>query len=279
MRNIDTDTVTQAVRGLAVEACTLLGDDVVTTIEKAAAKETSDTGSEILKLLQENARIACHEKLPLCQDTGVAIVFCEIGQAVRISGGTLTQAINEGVRQGYREGYLRKSVCDPITRQNTGDNTPAVIHYDIVPGDRINILFAPKGFGAENMSRIKMLTPSQGLEAAGRFVIETVKKADANPCPPTIVGVGLGGTMEKAALMSKKALFRPLGSRNEDETLQTLEREWLQEINRLGIGPQGLGGSITSLAVHISTFPTHIASLPVAVNLQCHAARHKAIEL
>jgi fumarate hydratase subunit alpha len=230
-------------------------------------------------LLIENAQIARREKMPICQDTGMAVVFCEIGQSVQIVGGPLDEAINEGVRRGYQEGYLRNSVCDPISRLNTGDNTPAIVHYDIVAGDRIHLLFAPKGFGAENMSRLKMLTPSQGIDAARQFVVETVKNADANPCPPTIIGVGLGGTMEKSALMAKRALFRPLGSKNENSGLAKLEKEWLEEINALGIGPQGFGGNITSLAVHIESFPTHIASLPVTVNIQCHAARHKSIEL
>lgn len=279
MRNIHVHTIRDAVKNLAIEACTVLGDDVIQAIERAVEKETSTSGKEILRLLIENARIANKEKMPLCQDTGMAVIFCDIGQSVQIIGGVLDEAINEGVRRGYQEGYLRKSVCDPITRKNTGDNAPAVVQYAIVPGDRIHLLFAPKGFGSENMSRLKMLTPSQGLDAVRRFVVETVKKADANPCPPTVIGVGLGGTMEKSALLAKRALFRPLGSKNKNTRLAQLEKEWLEEINTLGIGPQGLGGRTTSLAVHIDAFPTHIASLPVAVNIQCHAARHKSVEL
>lgn len=276
MRKINADQIIEVVCQLAVEACTVLGDDVVAALTRASEREKGEPGREILRLLAENAAIACREKMPICQDTGMAVVFLEVGQSVHVTGGSLTDAVNEGVRRGYAQGYLRKSVCDPLTRLNTGDNTPAVVYYDIVPGDRIKILFAPKGFGAENMSRLKMLTPSQGLEAAKRFVVETVQRADANPCPPTIIGVGLGGTMDKCALLAKKALFRPLDTINEDATLQKLESEWLEEVNRLGIGPQGLGGGTTALAVHIAAYPTHIASLPVAVNIQCHAARHKS---
>jgi fumarate hydratase subunit alpha len=279
MRKINVDAIRDQIKKLAMEACTELGADVVQAIERAVKKEKSASGKEILRLLIENAKIAHREKMPVCQDTGMAVVFCEVGQSVQIVGGPLDEAINEGVRRGYEEGYLRKSVCDPVSRKNTSDNTPAVVHYDIVPGERIHLLFAPKGFGAENMSRLKMLTPSQGLDTAKQFVVETVKNADANPCPPTIIGVGLGGTMEKSALMAKRALFRPLGSKNKNARLEKLEKVWLEEINSLGIGPQGLGGSITSLAVHIDAFPTHIASLPVAVNIQCHAARHRSIEI
>ena len=215
----------------------------------------------------------------MCQDTGLAVVFIEMGQEVHLVGGSLKEAVEEGVRQGYQEGYLRKSVCHPFTRQNTGDNTPAVIHVEVVPGDRFRLIFAPKGGGSENMSRVTMLTPAVGVQGVKEFVIQRVKEMGPNPCPPTIVGVGIGGTFEVAALLAKKSLLRPLGSVNSDPELAALEKDWIEEINRLGIGPQGLGGRITSLAVHINMMPCHIASLPVAVNIQCHAARHKETEL
>jgi fumarate hydratase subunit alpha len=238
-------------------------------------KEESPLGGEILKELKENARIAKEENVPICQDTGFAVVFVELGQEVHLVGGSLNEAIHEGVRQGYRDGFLRKSICHPFTRANTGDNTPAIIHVEIVPGDKVKITVAPKGGGSENMSRVVMLTPSDGVEGIKRFVIQRVKESGSNPCPPTIVGVGIGGTFEQAALLAKKSLLRPLGSKNSNPELDKLESEILTEINKLGIGPQGLGGRTTSLAVHIFMMPCHIASFPLAVNIQCHAQRHK----
>jgi fumarate hydratase subunit alpha len=279
MREIDVKLITEKVRDLCMEANTDLGDDVLQTFDQAIEKEESPLGLEILKELKENARIAKEEKVPICQDTGFAVVFIELGQDVHLIGGTLTEAIHEGVRQGYRDGYLRKSVCHPFTRANTGDNTPAIIHTEVVPGEKVKITVAPKGAGSENMSRVVMLTPSDGIEGIKRFVIQRVKESGSNPCPPTIVGVGIGGTFEQAALLAKKSLLRPLGSKNPDPELEKLESEILTEINQLGIGPQGLGGRTTSLAVHILMMPCHIASLPLAVNIQCHVQRHKETEI
>ncbi len=279
MRSIHVDDIVRTVRDLAIRANTELGEDVVRAFEAALEKEESPTGRDILKRLIENAQIAREEKIPMCQDTGFAVVFVELGQEVHIVGGALREAIEEGVRQGYRDGYLRKSICHPFTRQNTGDNTPAIIHIDLQPGDHFRLILAPKGGGSENMSRVTMLTPAVGVQGVKDFVVQRVKESGPNPCPPTIVGVGIGGTFERAALLAKKALLRPLGSLNPDPELQALEKDWLEAINRLGIGPQGLGGRITSLAVHISMMPCHIASLPVAVNIQCHAARHKQASL
>jgi fumarate hydratase subunit alpha len=279
MREIDVKLITEKVRDLCMEANTDLGDDVLQTFDQAIEKEESPLGLEILKELKENARIAKEEKVPICQDTGFAVVFIELGQDVHLIGGTLTEAIHEGVRQGYRDGYLRKSVCHPFTRANTGDNTPAIIHTEVVPGEKVKITVAPKGAGSENMSRVVMLTPSDGVEGIKRFVIERVRESGSNPCPPTIVGVGIGGTFEQAALLAKKSLLRPLGSKNPDPELEKLESEILTEINQLGIGPQGLGGRTTSLAVHILMMPCHIASLPLAVNIQCHVQRHKETEI
>ncbi len=277
MREIDVKWITEKVRDLCMEANTDLGEDVLQAFDQAIQKEESPLGIEILKELKENARIAREEKVAICQDTGYAVIFIELGQDVHLVGGNLKEAIFEGVRQGYRDGYLRKSICHPFTRVNTGDNTPAVIHTEIVPGDRVKITVAPKGGGSENMSRVVMLTPSDGIEGIKRYVVQRVKESGSNPCPPTIVGVGIGGTFEMAALLAKKSLLRPLGSRNPDPDLERLESEILEEINRLGIGPQGLGGRITSLAVHILMMPCHIASFPLAVNIQCHAQRHKEI--
>ena len=279
MREIHTSQITTAVRDLSIDANTHLGEDVLEAFATAIDQEASPTGKDILKKLVENAGIARAEEIPICQDTGFAVVFVELGQEVHLVGGDLKEAINEGVRQGYQEGYLRKSVCHPFTRKNTGDNTPAVIHLDLVPGDGVKLIVAPKGGGSENMSRVTMLTPAVGVQGVKDFVVQRVKESGANPCPPTIVGVGIGGTFETAALLAKKALLRPLGSENPDGELATLERELYQEINELGVGPQGLGGRITSLAVHVSMMESHIASLPVAVNIQCHAARHKEIDL
>jgi len=277
MREIDVKLITEKVRDLCMEANTDLGEDVLEVFDRAIEKEESPLGVEILKELKENSRIARDEKVAICQDTGFAVVFIELGQDVHLVGGGLKEAIFEGVRQGYRDGYLRKSICHPFTRTNTGDNTPAIIHTEIVPGDQVKITVAPKGGGSENMSRVVMLTPSDGIDGIKRYVVQRVKESGSNPCPPTIVGVGIGGTFELAAFLAKKSLLRPLGSKNPDPELDQLEFEILTEINKLGIGPQGLGGRTTSLAVHILMMPCHIASLPLAVNIQCHAQRHKEI--
>jgi len=279
MREIPISQITTAVRDLCIKANTHLGEDVLQAFAQAIDQEVSPTGKDILEKLVENARIARDEGLPICQDTGFAVVFVAVGQEVRLIGGDLKEAINQGVRQGYEEGYLRKSVCHSFTRKNTGDNTPTVIHLDIVPGDKVQLIVAPKGGGSENMSRVTMLTPAVGIQGVKDFVVQRVKESGANPCPPTIVGVGIGGTFETTALLAKKALLRPLGSENTDPELAALEQELYEEINTLGIGPQGLGGRITTLAVHVNMMESHIASLPVAVNIQCHAARHKEIGL
>jgi fumarate hydratase subunit alpha len=275
MREVNVKVITEKVRALCMEANTDLGEDVLQSFDQAIEKEESPLGIEILKELKENARIAKEERVPICQDTGFAVIFLELGQDVHLVGGGLREAIFEGVRQGYRDGFLRKSICHPFTRANTGDNTPAIIHTEIVPGEKVKITVAPKGGGSENMSRVVMLTPSDGVEGIKRFVVQRVKESGSNPCPPTIVGVGIGGTFEQAALLAKKSLLRPLGSRNPDPELDKLESEILNEINLLGIGPQGLGGRTTSLAVHVLMMPCHIASFPLAVNIQCHAQRHK----
>jgi len=276
MRCIDAAKITDTVAELCKKANYSIGRDVVEAISCFLEKEKSEIGKEILRQILDNCRLAEKEKLAMCQDTGMAVLFLEIGQDVVITGGSLVDAVNEGVRQGYAEGYLRKSVVDDplFSRKNTQDNTPAVVYSDIVPGDRIKISFMPKGFGSENMSRIKMLKPADGVEGLKDFVLEVVEKAGSNPCPPIIVGIGVGGTMEKAALLSKKALLRPLNKKNEDPRYAQLEKELLESINRLGIGPQGLGGRTTALGVNIEHFPTHIAGLPVAVNICCHAMRH-----
>jgi fumarate hydratase subunit alpha len=275
MREINMQLITEKVRDLCMKANTDLGEDVLQAFDRAIQKEESSLGVEILKELKENARIAKEEGVPICQDTGFAVIFVELGQDVHLTGGNLTEAIQEGVRQGYRDGYLRKSICHPFTRTNTGDNTPAIIHTEVVPGDKVKITVAPKGGGSENMSRVTMLTPSDGVEGIKRFVVQRVRESGSNPCPPTIVGVGIGGTFEQAALLAKKSLLRSLGSKNPDPELDQLETELLAEINKLGIGPQGLGGRTTSLAVHVLMMPCHIASFPLAVNIQCHAQRHK----
>jgi fumarate hydratase subunit alpha len=277
MREINVKVITERVRNLCMEANTDLGQDVLQAFDKAIEKEESPLGVEILRELKENARIAKEENVPICQDTGFAVVFVELGQDVHLVGGNLNHAIQEGIRQGYKDGYLRKSICHPFTRANTGDNTPAIIHAELVPGQEVKITVAPKGGGSENMSRVVMLTPSDGIEGIKRFVVQRVKESGSNPCPPTIVGVGIGGTFEQAALLAKKSLLRPLGSKNSDPELDKLEAEVLTEINKLGIGPQGLGGRTTSLAVHILMMPCHIASFPLAVNIQCHAQRHKEV--
>jgi len=275
MREIDVKLITEKVRDLCMEANTDLGEDVLQAFDRSIKNEESPLGIEILKELKENARIAREEKVAICQDTGFAVVFIEMGQEVHLVGGGLREAVFEGVRQGYRDGYLRKSICHPFTRANTGDNTPAIIHTEIVSGERVRITVAPKGGGSENMSRVVMLTPADGVEGIKRFVIERVRESGSNPCPPTIVGIGIGGTFEQTALLAKKSLLRPLGTKNPDLELDRLESEILEGINRLGIGPQGLGGRTTSLAVHILMMPCHIASFPLAVNIQCHVHRHK----
>ena len=276
VRQIDCKLIATTVKKLFIEANTVLGADVVEALRKSLPKEESATGKEVLVKIMENADIACRSKMPMCQDTGLAVVFLEIGQDVHIVGGNLREAIDEGVRQAYAEGYLRKSVCDPLTRKNTQDNTPAIIHVDIVAGDRLKIIAMPKGGGSENMSAAKMLTPAAGSDGIKKFVLETVEQAGPNPCPPIMVGVGIGGSLEEACILAKKALLRPVGEANsKDERLVKMEKELYTGINDLGIGPGGLGGRVTALAVNVEMMPCHIASLPVAVNIQCHVARHK----
>jgi len=275
IREISTKEIIKAVKDLSIDANYSLGDDVLSALKEAMEREDSAPAREVLKELIENARIAREERVPICQDCGLAVVFMEIGQDVHIVTGDLNEAINEGVRQGYREGYLRNSACHPFTRENTGDNTPAILHLQIVPGDKIKIIFAPKGGGSENMSRVDMLTPAAGIEGVKDFVVDRVMESGANPCPPTIVGVGVGGTFERSAILAKKALLRNIGDRNPDPELAEIEEDILARINRLGIGPMGYGGNFTSLDVFLEVEPCHIASLPVAVNIQCHAARHK----
>ncbi|MCC0636131.1 MULTISPECIES: fumarate hydratase [unclassified Clostridioides] len=277
MRKIKSEQIVEQVKKLCIEASLYLGDDVLSCIKEKAKTEKSEVGKNILNILVENAEIAKEKNIPICQDTGMAIFFVEIGQEVLVEGDTITDAINEGVRQGYEEGYLRKSVVSPISRINTKDNTPAIIHYEMVKGDEIKIEFAAKGFGSENMSKMKMLKPSDGLEGIKKFIIDTVSEAGPNPCPPMVIGVGIGGTVDKCAQIAKKALFRELGEFNEDENIAKLESELLASINKLGIGPQGLGGTTTALGLNIETFPTHIAGLPVVVNINCHASRHKKV--
>ncbi len=276
MREIEASRITEAVARMCEDANRNLPADVRDRIRESRENEPWQPACEILDRIIENFETAGSEKLPICQDTGAACVFLEIGQDVHVAGGDVTEAVNEGVRRGYSEGYLRKSIVrDPLDRVNTGDNTPAMITFDIVPGDKLKITVAPKGFGSENMSRIKMLKPSDGVEGVKDFVIETVREAGPNPCPPIIVGVGVGGTFDKAALLAKKALLRPAGQHNPVPFYADLEKELLDEINALGIGPQGFGGRTTALAVSIEQFPTHIAGLPVAVNINCHVTRHE----
>lgn len=280
MRTVSCHEIGEAVARLCQEANYFLGDDVVAALERAYDEEISPAGKNVLAQLLENARIARRERIPVCQDTGITVVFVEMGQDVLVVDGSLVQAINDGVRRGYAEGYLRKSVVgDPLGRQNTMDNTPAVVHFKSVPGDRVRITVMPKGAGSENTSAVRMLKPADGLEGVKRFVVDTVDAAGPNACPPLVVGVGIGGTMEVAALLAKEALLRSLGSRHSDPALAHLEEELLLAINALGIGPMGFGGRITALGVHVNTYATHIASLPVAVNLSCHAVRHKTAVL
>jgi len=279
MREIHVDEIRDQVAQICIEAAYNLSDDVLTAFDRALETETAPAAREIIGLLKENARIAKDEHIPICQDTGIAIFFVEIGQDLRIKNGFIVDAINEGVRKGYKEGYLRKSVVDPLTRRNTGDNTPAIVYTELVPGDKLKISFMPKGAGSENMSVIRMLRPTEGIEGIRNFVLECVQKAGANPCPPVVIGVGIGGDFEKAALIAKKALLRAIGSPNAKLELASLEEMLLKAVNKTGIGPEGLGGKVTAMAVHVESYPCHIASLPVAVNINCHAARHKTIIL
>ncbi len=279
MREIHVDEIRDNVAQICVDAAYNLSDDVLTAFDRAQQMETSQGAREIIGLLKENARVAREEHIPICHDTGIAIFFVEIGQDLRIRNCFIIDAINDGVRKGYKEGYLRKSVVDPITRRNTGDNTPAIIYTELVPGDKLKISFMPKGAGSENMSAIRMLRPTEGVEGIKSFVFDCVQRAGANPCPPVVIGVGIGGDFEKAALLAKKALLRPVGSPNAKLELASLEEALLRTVNKTGIGPEGLGGKVTAMAVHVESFPCHIASLPVAVNINCHAARHKTIIL
>lgn len=280
MRTIHTEEIISNIREMCIEANHMLTPDMQKALECAVTDEKSSIGQKVLGQLQDNLQIAQEDTIPICQDTGMAVVFLEIGQDVHFEGGSLTDAINEGVRQGYVDGYLRKSVVkDPLIRENTKDNTPAVIHYDLVPGDKVKITVAPKGFGSENMSRIFMLKPADGIEGVKNAILTAVKDAGPNACPPMVVGVGIGGTFEKCALLAKKALTRPVDERSSIPYVKELEEEMLATINRLGIGPGGLGGSTTALEVNIDTYPTHIAGLPVAVNICCHVNRHCVREL
>ncbi len=278
VREISCETITETVRQLFLEANTDLGEDVLDCIDAAVAREVSEIGRYGLQKIQENARIARESSVPLCQDTGLAVLFVELGQDVHITGGDFTTAVQEGVRQAYKDGYFRKSVCDPLSRRNTGDNTPAIIHTEIVRGNTLKIVAMPKGGGSENMSRCVMLLPAAGIEGIRSAIIDSVSDAGPNPCPPVIVGVGIGGSIEQSAILAKKALLRPVGeSHRDDPRLQQLEQELFEEINKLGIGPHGYGGLVTALAVHIEMMPCHIASLPVTINIQCHVARHKEV--
>lgn len=275
MREVNVQEITKQIKEMCIEANHFLSEDMKEAFEKAAASEKSPLGCQIFEQLKENLTIAGADMIPICQDTGMAVVFLKIGQEVHVTGGTLTDAVNEGVRQGYVEGYLRKSVVkDPIDRENTKDNTPAVIHYELVEGDCVDITVAPKGFGSENMSRIFMLKPADGIEGVKEAILTAVRDAGPNACPPMVVGVGIGGTFEKCALMAKHALTRDIREESPIEYVRELEKEMLEKINRLGIGPGGLGGSTTAMAVNIETYPTHIAGLPMAVNICCHVNRH-----
>ena len=276
MREVDISEITKEIAELCQEANFELGEDVINAFKDGLENDESPTAKAILEQLLENAKIAREDRVPMCQDTGFTVVFVELGQEVKLVGGDLEEAINEGVRQGYKEGYLRKSIVShPLKRENTGDNTPAVIHTKIVPGDKIKITVAPKGGGSENMSEVRMMKPADGVEGVKDFVIERVKESGPNPCPPIVVGVGIGGTFEKCAYLAKKALLRPIGDESPHEDIAQLEKELLEEVNKLGIGPQGLGGRTTVLDVNVEIYGAHIATLPVAVNINCHAARHK----
>ncbi len=278
IRRINCQRITAAVKKLFIEANTELGADVVASLTDSLEKEESAIGRQVIEQIIENSAIACKNKMPICQDTGLAVIFVEVGQDVHIVGGDLRTAIEEGVRQAYADGFLRKSVCDPLSRKNTQDNTPAVIHMDVVAGDLLKIIAMPKGGGSENMSAAQMLVPAAGAEGIKKFVVEKVAQAGANPCPPVIIGVGIGGSLEQACILAKRALLRPVGEGNKtDERLAQMEKELYESINELGIGPAGLGGRVTALAVNIEMMPCHIASLPVVVNIQCHVARHKEV--
>ncbi|MDE7020724.1 MAG: fumarate hydratase [Lachnospiraceae bacterium] len=280
MRTIDVAEITNHIKEMCIEANHFLTQDMDAAMKSAADTEASPLGKQILCQLQENLKIAGEDMIPICQDTGMAVIFMEIGQDVHFTGGILEDAVNEGVRRGYTEGYLRKSVVnDPLVRENTKDNTPAVIHYEMKPGDRVKITVAPKGFGSENMSRVFMLKPADGIEGVKGAILTAVKDAGPNACPPMVVGVGIGGTFEKCALLAKKALTRPVDERSEIPYVKELEEEMLEKINRTGIGPGGLGGTTTALAVNINTYPTHIAGLPVGVNICCHVNRHAVREI
>ena len=280
IRNINSEEITKSIKEMCIEANHFLAEDMDKALKNAVTAEKSEIGKKILNQLQDNLKIAGEEMIPICQDTGMAVIFMEIGQEVHVEGSSIEEAVNEGVRRGYMEGYLRKSVVgDPILRENTGDNTPAVIHYSIVSGDKIKITVAPKGFGSENMSRIFMLKPADGIEGVKEAILTAVKDAGPNACPPMVVGVGIGGTFEKCAILAKKALTREVGIPSEIPYVRELEEEMMKKINSLGIGPGGLGGTTTALAVNINTYPTHIAGLPVAVNICCHVNRHAVREL
>ena len=275
MRSVDVSIVTRNIKEMCIQANHFLSEDMDIAMKKAVETEEAPLGKQILTQLQENLKIAGEDMIPICQDTGMAVVFIEVGQEVHFEGGSLTDAIKEGVRQGYVEGYLRKSVVgDPIIRENTKDNTPAVIHYNIVPGDKVKIKVAPKGFGSENMSRVFMLKPADGIEGVKNAILTAVQDAGPNACPPMVVGVGIGGTFEKCALMAKDALTREVGTHSDIQWVKDLEEEMLETINKLGIGPGGLGGTTTALAVNVNTYPTHIAGLPVGINICCHVNRH-----
>ncbi len=280
MRTIAVSELTETIKEMCIEANHYLTPDMKSALEKAAAQETSEVGKSVLSQLMQNLDIADTDQIPICQDTGMAVVFLEVGQEVHFEGGDIEDAVNEGVRRGYCDGYLRKSVVsDPLIRENTGDNTPAIIHYEIVPGDRVKITVAPKGFGSENMSRVFMLKPADGIEGVKQAILQAVKDAGPNSCPPVVVGVGIGGTFEKCALLAKKALTRPIDEHSPIPYVKELEEEMLDRINRTGIGPGGLGGTQTALAVNINTYATHIAGLPVAVNMCCHVNRHAVREI
>lgn len=275
MREISTEKIINTVSQMCIEANCILNDDIYNAINESIKSEQSLIGKKILNDLIDNANLAKQKQIPICQDTGMAVIFVELGQDVHIKGGLLTDAINEGVRKGYKQGYLRNSVvCDPLERVNTNDNTPAIIHYDIVEGDNLKIIVAPKGFGSENMSRIYMLKPSDGIKGIKKAILKTVDEANSNPCPPIIIGVGIGGNFEQVSFLAKKALLRDIGSHNPKPHIQKLEEELLVEINKLGIGPQGFGGTTTALGINIETYPTHIAGLPLAINISCHVTRH-----
>ena len=275
MRAIAVDEITRAVRELFIDANINLGEDVIAALRQALTHEESARGKEVIQELLENAGIAKEAAIPVCQDTGLAIVFIELGQEVHLTGGSLTEAINQGIRQATQEDFLRLSACHCFTRQNTGTNTPAITHVEVVPGEEMRVIVFPKGGGSENMSRATVLVPAAGIAGVKAYVVEQIKAAGADPCPPLIVGVGIGGTFDQAALIAKKALLRPVGSKHPDPEIAALEADFLTGINDLGIGPMGYGGRITALAVHVEMIPCHIASLPVAVNIQCHAHRHK----